>query len=266
MNKAQNIPFMIGLCTLCLILIIAVFADVLAPYNPYQLGIPYQKPSPEHILGTNDVGQDILSEMIYGTRVSLLIGITAAFITTLLGTILGLIAGYLGGPADKFVSLITGIAMALPSLVVSILLAAFLSASLWNIILAICITAWTHTTRIVRSRVRQISSLPFVKVEKAMGAKAPYIMVRHILPNASDIIFSRSVLAVANAMLTEASLSFLGMGVIGQKSWGGILHYAFFRSGIINGYWWWYGPPILFISLSVIGFTLLGYYNAGSRR
>jgi peptide/nickel transport system permease protein len=111
--------------------------------------------------------------------------------------------------------------------------------------------------------------MPFVRIEQTMGAKAPYIMLHHILPNLGDIVFIRGVLSVGSAMLTEASLSFLGLGVIGQKSWGGILHYAFFRNGIINGAYWWYVPPILCISVSVLGFLLLSYrtpHSAGTVR
>ena len=137
---------------------------------------------------------------------------------------------------------------------------------MWNIILAICITAWTSTARIIRSRVQQLKALPFIQIERTMGASGPYIMIRHILPNLGEIVFIRAVLSVGSAMLTEASLSFLGLGVIGQKSWGGILHYAFFRNGIINGSYWWYVPPILCISVSVLGFMLLSYYGEGPAR
>ena len=137
---------------------------------------------------------------------------------------------------------------------------------MWNIILAICITAWTSTARIIRSRVQQLKALPFIQIERTMGASGPYIMIWHILPNLGEIVFIRAVLSVGSAMLTEASLSFLGLGVIGQKSWGGILHYAFFRNGIINGSYWWYVPPILCISVSVLGFMLLSYYGEGPVR
>ncbi|MFQ7453911.1 MAG: ABC transporter permease [Flavonifractor plautii] len=207
-------------------------------------------------LGTNDIGQDILSELIYGTRISLLIGVVSALAVTVVGTALGILSGYLGGWTDQIIMQVTNVAMALPSLPLTIILVAFLDASVWNIILAICITAWTSTARIIRSRVQQLKALPFIQIERTMGASGPYIMIRHILPNLGEIVFIRAVLSVGGAMLTEASLSFLGLGVIGQKSWGGILHYAFFRNGIINGSYWWYVPPILCISVSVLGFML----------
>lgn len=266
MGKRTDIRVVIGGLILSALFLTALLAPVLAPHDPYQLGIPYLPPSAEHPLGTNDIGQDILSELIYGTRISLLIGLVSAGAVTLAGTLLGVLAGYLGGWTDRIISQITNVAMALPDLPLTIVLVAFLNASVWNIILAICITAWTSTARIIRARVLQLRELPFIRIEQTMGAKAPYIMFRHILPNLGDIVFHRGVLSVGSAMLTEASLSFLGLGVIGQKSWGGILHYAFFRSGVINGAYWWYLPPILCISLSVLGFLLLGYYTPGRSR
>lgn len=263
MRKHINVRVVLGCVILAVIFLVALFAPVLAPHDPYELGIPYLRPSAEHPLGTNDIGQDILSELIYGTRISLLIGVVSALVVTFVGTALGILAGYLGGWVDRVITQVTNVAMALPDLPLTIILVAFLNASVWNIILAICITAWTSTARIIRSRVRQIRELPFVRIEQTMGASAPYIMFRHILPNLGDIVFIRGVLSVGNAMLTEASLSFLGLGVIGQKSWGGILHYAFFRNGIINGAYWWYVPPILCISVSVLGFLLLSYRSPG---
>lgn len=268
MGKQFNIRAAVGGALLGIIFLTAVFAPLLAPHDPYEMGIPYQKPSAEHPLGTNDIGQDILSELIYGSRVSLQIGIVSALVVTAIGTTLGLLSGYLGGWTDRIITQITNIAMALPSLPLTIILAAYLDASVWNIILAICVTAWTSTARIIRSRVRQIKALPFVQIERALGAGKGYIMFRHIVPNLGEIVFTRAVLSVGSAMLTEASLSFLGLGALGQKSWGGILHYAFFRSGLINGAYWWYVPPIVCISLSTLGFMLLGYSDGaiGKRR
>ena len=249
-----------GLFIVTSILLISVFAPLLAPHDPHKLGIPYQRPSGSHILGTNDVGQDIFSELIYGSRISLLVGMTAAAVSTFAGVILGLSAGYFGGITDRIITQIINIAMAVPSLPITIVLAAYLDASIWNIIIAICITSWVSAARIIRTRTKQICAMPFVMIEKTLSAGSFHIMFRHILPNFAEVVFIRGILAVSGAMLTEASLSFLGLGVFNQKSWGGILHYAFFRNGILNGYYWWYVPPILCISLSVLGFMLIGYY------
>lgn len=255
-----------GIVILLFFLLVAILAPILAPYDPYAFGTPYLRPSAEHLLGTNDVGQDILSELIYGTRISLMIGVASALVVTVVGTVVGILSGYLGGWVDRVIVQLTNIAMALPSMPLTIILVAFLDASIWNIIFAVCITAWTSTARIVRTRVQQLKALPFIQIEHTMGAGKAYIMLRHILPNLGDIVFTRGVLSVGSAMLMEASLSFLGLGVIGHKSWGGILHYAFFRNGIINGSYWWYLPPIFCISLSVLGFMLLSYHDGNSTK
>lgn len=263
MLRKQPAAFKAGLFILISIALIGIFAPYLAPYSPFEMGIPYLHPSSEHLLGTNDVGQDILSELIYGTRVSLIISVVSAFVVTVIGTSVGVLSGYLGGWWDKILMELTAVAQAIPSLPVTVVLVAFLSANIWTIIIAICITSWSTTARIIRSRVLQLKELPFIKIEQTMGASHGYIMFHHVLPNVIDIIFVQGVLSVGNAMVTEASLSFLGLGVLGQKSWGGILHYAFFRNGLINGCWWWYLPPIICISVSVLGFMLLSYVRKG---
>lgn len=242
-------------------LFVAVFAPLIAPYDPHKMGIPYLKPSAEHLLGTNDVGQDILSELIYGTRISLFIGVFTSLVVTLAATTLGLLSGYYRGAADKLVTAITNVTMALPSLALTVLLVAYLSPGKASIIISISLTAWPGTARILRSRVLQLCEMPFVKIEKSIGMKDFVIMVKHLLPNLRDIILSRAAIAVSSAMMTEAGLSFLGLGDAGEKSWGSILRYAFYQKGVIRGYYWWYLPPILCTSLAVLGFMLIGYYG-----
>ena len=241
--------------------LVALLAPVLAPYDPHQLGIPYIKPCPEHLLGTNDVGQDILSELIFGTRVSLLIGVFTSLIVTVVATLLALLAGYYRGFPDKLVSAVTNTAMALPSLALTMLLIAYLDPGKLSIIIAISLTAWTGTSRVLRSKVLQLCEMPFVKMERTLGIRDGVIMVKHLIPNLKDIILSRAALSVSTAMMTEASLSFLGLADFGEKSWGSILHYAFYQNGVIRGYWWWYLPPIICTSLATLGFMLLGYYG-----
>ncbi|MDR3153619.1 MAG: ABC transporter permease [Deltaproteobacteria bacterium] len=254
----------IGAAILLALLLAAVFAPLVSPLDPYEFGIPYLEPSAAHLLGTNDVGQDILSELVYGARVSLIIGVTAAFAVTAAGAAVGLTSGYWGGKADVALMGLTNVFMSLPALPLTVVLVAYLGPGLRNVILAICLTAWTGTARVVRSRVLQLKELPFVKIEKTLGAGPLYVMFRHLLPNIGELVFVRGVLAVASAMLAEAGLSFLGLGTAGAKSWGSILHYAFFRGGLVNGCYWWYLPPMICISLSVTGFLLLSY--VGERR
>ena len=253
-----------GIGILTIFLIMSVFAPILSPYDPSQLGIPFQKPTAAHFLGTNDLGQDILSELIYASRVSLLIGLLSAVLITIIGASLGIIAGYIGGKTDAIIMWITNVALLIPSLPLTIILVAYLRGGLINIVIAICITSWATTARIVRSRVMQIRRMPYVEMEENMGVGKIRIMLTHILPNVTDIVFIRGVMSASNAMLTEAGLSFMGIGVITQKSWGNILHYAFYRNGVLNGYIWWYLPPILCICLCIMGFVLIGYANGAS--
>lgn len=265
-KKKKNVPLIAGAGIVLFFVIIAVLAPVLAPYDPHALGVPYLKPGAEHLLGTNDVGQDIFSELIYGTRVSLLIGVFTAVIVTVLATALALISGYYGGAADRLVTAVTNITMALPSLALTVLLVAYLNPGKLSIIIAISLTSWTGTTRILRARVMQLCQMPFVKIEKALGVRDAVIMGKHLVPNLKDTILTRAAMAVSSAMMSEAGLSFLGLGDYGEKSWGSILHYAFYQNGVIRGYYWWYLPPILCTSLAVLGFMLMGYYGMQKRR
>ncbi|MDO5425380.1 MAG: ABC transporter permease [Eubacteriales bacterium] len=260
-KKKGNLAMKAGLLIIAFFLLVAIFAPVIAPYDPNEMSIGYLPPSKDHLLGTNDVGQDIFSEMVYGTRVSLYVGVFAAFIVTGVGTVLALISGYFGGMADKIITAITNVAMAVPGLPLTVLLVAYLEPGKWSLIIAISITAWTGTLRILRSRVQQISEMPFIKIERTLGVSPVVILFKHILPNVKDIILTRGALAVSSAMVTEASLSFLGLGNITEKSWGGVLHYAFFRNSIMKNQFWWYLPPIICICIAVLGFMLVGYYG-----
>lgn len=259
-NKNSK-AFLAGILLVGFFLLVAVFAPVIAPYNPNEMGIPYLKPSREHLLGTNDVGQDIFSELIYGTRVSLLIGVFTAAVVTVFATGVALISGYYGKTADRCLTAVTNITMALPDLALTVLLVAYLNPGKISIIIAISLTAWAGTARILRARTMQLVEMPFIKIEKAIGVKSSVIMVKHLIPNLKDIILTRAALSVSSAMMTEASLSFLGLGDYGEKSWGSILHYAFYQNGVIRNYYWWYLPPILCTSLAVLGFMLIGYYG-----
>ena len=259
-NKNSK-AFLAGILLVGFFLLVAVFAPVIAPYNPNEMGTPYLKPSGEHLLGTNDVGQDIFSELIYGTRVSLLIGVFTAAVVTVFATGVALISGYYGKTADRCLTAMTNITMALPELALTVLLVAYLNPGKISIIIAISLTAWAGTARILRARVMQLVEMPFIKIEKAIGVKRSVIMVKHLIPNLKDIILTRAALSVSSAMMTEASLSFLGLGDYGEKSWGSILHYAFYQNGVIRNYYWWYLPPILCTSLAVLGFMLIGYYG-----
>ena len=259
-HRKRNWPLLAGSGIVLFFVLVALLAPLLAPYDPHEMGIPYLKPCAEHLLGTNDVGQDIFSELIYGTRVSMLIGCFTAVIVTVLATGLALLAGYYGSWVDRVVTALTNITMALPNLALTVLLVAYLNPGKLSVIIAISLTAWTGTTRILRARVAQLSQLPFVKIEKALGVRDGVILVKHLIPNLKDIILTRAALAVSSAMMSEAGLSFLGLGDPTTWSWGTVLKRAWSQNAVISSPnpWWWWLVPSLCIAVYVICFNLLG--------
>lgn len=261
----RNIPAFIGFTILLLFVLIAFFAPLVAPFNPNKTcDVPYLRPSVRHLLGTNDIGQDIFSEMVYGTRVSLSIGVLSSLFSTGVGVILGLFGGYFGGKTDKVICALIDIMMSIPSVPLTMVLVAFLGGSAVNMIVIIGITSWVGPARIVRSKVLQLRDEPFIKIERAIGAGNFRIFWSHLLPNLADIILTRFSMAVGSGMTMESSLSFLGLGNYGEKSWGNVLHYAFYNGGLMKGYYWWYLPPIICISLSMLAFLLIS--SLGSSR
>lgn len=254
----RNPALLLGLGILILLAGIAFLAPWIAPYEPdTRCDLPYLKPSEAHFLGTNDIGQDIFSEMVWGTRVSLGIGAAAAVCSTGAGAFLGILAGYLGGRVDRVIRAVMDVMMALPELPLTMVLVAFLGGSTQNMIFIISATSWAGMARVIRSRAQQLREEPFVKIELALGASKLRIMLLHMIPNMADMIVTRFALSVGSAMTTESSLSFLGLGNYGQKSWGNVLHYAFYNGGLMRGFYWWYLPPVICISLSMLCFMLI---------
>lgn len=257
--RRNPFPFA-GIMIVSILIMMGIFAPWIAPYDPSdRVAAPYTPPCGEHWLGTNDIGQDILSEVIYGARISLSIGLLAALISTMAGTLIGIACGYLRGPFDAVVMNIANALMCLPGLPLTMVLVAFLGGGMENIIFIICITGWTGTARVVRARVLSLREEPYILLAPMMGASKWRIITVHLFPNVLSIAMMRFSMAVGSAIMMESSLSFLGLGVIGQKSWGSILQFAFSRGGTIRMYYWWFVPPILCISLSMLGFMLLSY-------
>ncbi len=267
----------VGLVILAVIVFIAVFADYIAPYNPFaRVGRPYEPPSPKHLLGTNDIGQDIFSELIYGARASLFIGFVAAVTATTLGTLVGVSAGYYGRVVDEILMRITDIWLSIPSLLFSIFLAAVIIRTgrlpmYYSVILAIALTSWPPVARLTRSATLSLKERPYIEATLALGASSRRIIFRHILPNIAPIILVEIVVRTGNAMLTEATLSFLGLGDPTVKSWGTILNFAMVKNAPILGLWWWFLPPGLMIAVTVMSVMMVGrgleiYFNPRLRR
>lgn len=250
----------LGSLLLVIIIGVALFGPALAPYDPREVtGRPFAAPSREHWLGTNDIGQDIFSEVLWGTRVSLLIGLVAASAAILVGSVVGVVASLAGGWVDAVLMRVTDVVLTIPFLPLAIVLAAFLGPSLWNTAAVIALVIWARPARVVRSQGLSICNLTFVEAARALGGGFWHVLAKHLVPGVIPLALAQFVLATSSAILTEASLAFLGLGDPIQKSWGTILFYAQARGAFLNGSWpWWVVPPGLLISLTVLGFVLLG--------
>jgi peptide/nickel transport system permease protein len=205
------------------------------------------------------LGRDVLGELIYGTKTSLEIGVLATLISMVIGTVIGISSGYFGGRIDAFLMRFTDAFMVLPWLPLMLVLAALLGSSIWNIIMVIGLTSWAGTARLVRAQTLSVKERQFVERARSIGASNLYIMRKKILPNVFPLVFSNTVLVSAVAILSETTLSFLGMGDVTRPSWGMMLHYAFEAGAVSIGAYWFFIPPGLCIILLVLGFTFLGH-------
>ncbi len=250
----------IGLIIILLFFFIAVFAPLLGTVNPGLSGEfehILEPPSLRFWLGTDDLARDVWSQTLYGARVSLAIGLTAAAITIISGTLVGLIAGFFGGLIEEILMRIVDFFMMLPELPLMIVLAAVLGPGLWNIILVVSLVSWPTTARVVRSQVLSLKERPFVEAAVSIGAGNTTVMFAEILPNVLPLMFAQAVTMVTEAVYAEAVLSFLGLGDPDTISWGGMLHSAF-ESGVISQAFWWVIPPIICIVGLIVSFSFLG--------
>lgn len=249
-----------GLVLFVFIVTIALAAPVIAPYNPWlTVGPPFSAPSTAHILGTNDAGQDIFSELLYGARTSLLVGVSAALLVTALGTAVGIVAGYFGGVIENTLMRITDIFLIIPDLPFIMILALYLGPSVWNVILAIGLLWWSVTARVIRSIVLTVKEEPFIESARSIGASNSHIMLSEILPHTIPVIIVGVIRFTGFGVLYEAGLSFLGLGDPNAKSWGTMLHFAESRGALLRGMWWWFLPPGFCISLTIVSFTLISF-------
>lgn len=237
----------------------AILADVVSPYDPWERFEPFAAPSTSHWLGTNDIGNDVLSELIHGTRVSILVGLGTALIATLIGVLVGITSGYFRGYADEFLMAATDVVLMVPRIPLVIIIVAFTRPSYWIIMMVLGLVWWTTTARVVRSKTLQVREMPFVTGNRSMGFSHAYILVSDITPNILHVVRSKFVLTVASAMISEASLSFLGLGDPSVKSWGTMIRYALERGGLVNEMWWWCLPPGICITMCVLSIVLIGY-------
>ncbi len=210
-------------------------------------------------LGAGQYGEDLWSQLLWGSRIALVVGLTAAFISTFVGLIVGLIAGYFGGLVDEALMRVTDFFLIIPGLPLMIVLAAILSPHWWNIVLVIALIGWTGTARLVRAQVLAERQRAYVEAARAIGASDLYIIFRHVLPNVTPLLFAQITLGVAGAILSEASLSFLGLTHPHDVSWGRMLFQASGAGAYSEGAWWYVFFPGVCIVLLALSFTLVGY-------
>ena len=251
----------IGLVILAAFVFLAAFGPMLAPYDVNQMTPnDLELPTKQHWMGTDNLGIDIFSELLYGARTSIIVGMTSALIASFLGAAVGLYSGYVGGWKDEVVMRLNDIVLSIPWLVLMIVVAAMMGTiDLTGIILIIGLTGWSTTARMVRAQVLSIRERQYIERARAIGASELAIIRRHVFPNTFPLVFANTILTVAVSILSEATLSFLGLRPVGVVTWGTMLSFASEASAFQIGLHWWILAPGLCIVIVVLGFTLLGY-------
>ncbi|MDD2836019.1 MAG: ABC transporter permease [Methanothrix sp.] len=248
-----------GLVLIIALLLLAVLAPYLTFYDPVRasLGEPMHPPSFDHPFGTDHLGRDLFSRVLYGTRVSLLVGMSAALLAVGLGAVVGLFSGYYGGRIDSILMRLVDTVYSPPETILLMVLVTMFTRNVWTIILAIGLTHWMSTARLVRSEALSIRQRPFVESAVALGANDSYILLAHIAPNLLYIAVISVTLMTAHAILTESFLSFLGLGIPPHlPSWGNMLNEA--QRDIMRGIWWTTLFPGVMIVTTVLSINLLG--------
>lgn len=258
----RNRAGMAGLCVLTFFVLVALLAPLLAPAEGLEVtkatGGVLEPPSSEYWLGTDAQGRSVLTLLIWGARISLFVGLMATLISVFIGTLIGLTSGYFGRWAGAILFRLTEWFLVIPFLPLAIVLASVLSPSLFTIVIVIGVTSWPGTALLIRSQVLSIKERPYVERSRALGAGHRHLIGRHLLPNVVPIVFANTTLTVAVAILSETTLSFLGLGDPTRTSWGTMLDDAYGVGAITTGSWWYFVPPGVCVVLVVLSFTLVG--------
>lgn len=253
-----------GFLTYVFFILIALLASWIAPNAPHEviqkdgIWLANELPSSRFWLGTTNLGRDIFSQLVFGTRTALLVGFSAALAVAVIGTVVGLIAGYFSGWPETILMRLADIAFGIPFLPFVIILVAFIEPSIWNVVLAMALLLWRDTARVVRSQVMVVKEQAFVQAARVSGASNLRILFFHIAPGILPLSFLYGSLAIGWAILTEASISFLGFGDPDVVSWGFMLQDAFVSQAMSRGAYYWFVPPGLFIMLTVMAGFFIG--------
>jgi peptide/nickel transport system permease protein len=253
---------MIGLAILTVFVVAALAAPLLADKSGLDVtaatGPVLGPPSSEYWLGTDENGRSVLTLLIWGARVSLFVGLLATLISMVIGTVMGLVSGYFGGIIGAVTFRVTEWFLVIPFLPLAIVMATVLGRSLLNIVIVIGVTSWPGTALLIRAQTLTIRERPYLERARVLGAGPSHQIRRHILPNVMPMVFANTTLTVAVAILTETTLSFLGLGDPTRVSWGSMLDDAFSVGAITTGAWWFIVPPGVCVVLVVLSFTLVG--------
>ena len=251
----------IGVVILLTLLLLSLFPGTFSPYDPSEtVARPFLPPGDGHLLGTNDIGQDLFSELIWGTRASLMTAIVVSLFAVTIGSLVGLFAGYYDNLGYTALIRLVDLTLDLPVLPLVILLAAYLGPSQSNIIIILVLVSWAAPARLIRSRVLETVNQPYVEAAEVAGSSDKRIIFKHVWPSARVIALVQVVMVAAAALLAEASLSFLGLGDPSTKSWGTMLYFAQATGVFLSDAWlWWVLPAGIMITLTVLSLVLIGY-------
>lgn len=252
---ARNRAALAGFVFAVLFTFVGLFAPLVAPFTPLDLGDSFVPPSGEHRLGSDNLGGDVLSNIIYGARTSLIVGVFSVLTSTLIGATIGALSGFFAGPADRVLMPLTDMVLVLPQFFLAIVIIAIFGSGLWSIIAVIGLLNWPGTARLLRAEFLALRKREYVEAARALGTSNFDLIVREILPNALPPIIVNSTLQISGAILLEASLSFLGLGDPTVMSWGVMLHNA---QDSFHRAWWVALFPGLALFLTTLGLNLMG--------
>lgn len=253
---------LVGLVLLVIVAVLAILAPVLTDPSGLDVthasGDPLQAPGGEFPLGTDESGRSVFLLTWWGTRVSLVIGLAAAVLSMVIGTVVGVLAAHFGGWTDTLLMRFTDFFLVLPALVLAIALSTVLARGLPTIVLAIGVTSWPPTARMVRAQTLTVEARPYIERSRALGGGAGHIISKHVLPAVLPLVLANTTLSVASAIIAESTLSFLGLGDPSMVSWGSMLKSAMDTGAVTGDAWWYLLPPGLGIVVVVLSFTLCG--------